>query len=44
LIPLKNWSKDPQRFNVTWKVEGDADPGLFIRGASACDVGGNSVK
>jgi len=44
MIPVKNWSRQPQRFHASWKVEGDADPALFIRGASAFDVGGSSAK
>jgi len=44
VIPVKNWSRSPQRFHASWKVEGDADAGLFIRGANAFDVGGQSVK
>lgn len=41
---MKNWSKVNQRFHASWKVDGDADPALFIRGANAFDVGGQSVK
>jgi len=44
MIPVKNWSRQPQRFHASWKVEGDADPALFIRGANAFDVGGSSTK
>lgn len=46
IIPLKNWSRVGQRFNASWQVEGAGatDPGLFIRGASAFDVGGGSTK
>lgn len=44
IIPVKNWSKVSQRFNASWKVEGENDPALFIRGARAFDVGGGSVK
>lgn len=44
IIPVKNWSKVPQRFHASWKVEGEADPALFIRGANAFDVGGQSTK
>jgi hydrocephalus-inducing protein len=44
IIPVKNWSKMSQRFHASWKVEGETDPALFIRGANAFDVGGQSVK
>jgi len=44
IIPVKNWSGLPQRFHASWKVEGEADPALFIRGANAFDVGGSSTK
>ena len=29
---------------MTWEVDGEKDPALFIRGANAVDVGGSSVK
>jgi len=44
IIPVKNWSKVSQRFHASWKVEGETDPALFIRGANAFDVGGQSTK
>jgi len=44
IIPVKNWSRVSQRFHASWKVEGEADPALFIRGANAFDVGGKSTK
>ena len=44
IIPVKNWSRLPQRFNASWTVENDNVPGLFIRGANAFDVGGRSTK
>jgi hypothetical protein len=44
IIPVKNWSKVSQRFSASWIVEGGEDPALFIRGASAFDIGGSSSK
>lgn len=44
IIPVQNWSKQPQRFRASWKVDGEPDPALFIRGAKAFDVGGQSTK
>ena len=44
IIPVKNWSRVSQRFHASWRVEGEADPALFIRGANAFDVGGQSTK
>jgi len=44
IIPVNNWIKTAQRFHVTWEVDGEKDPALFIRGANAVDVGGSSVK
>lgn len=46
IIPLKNWARHGQRFNASWEVEGAGatDPALFIRGATAFDVGGGSTK
>lgn len=44
VIPVKNWSRLAQRFNASWAVEGAAEPALFIRGANAFDIGGNSTK
>jgi hydrocephalus-inducing protein len=44
IIPVNNWLKTAQRFLVTWEVEGEHDPALFIRGANAVDVGGLSIK
>jgi hydrocephalus-inducing protein len=44
IIPVKNWSRVSQRFHASWQVEGEADPALFIRGANAFDVGGQSTK
>lgn len=44
VIPVRNWSRQAQRFHASWEVEGEADPALFIRGANAFDVGGSSTK
>jgi hydrocephalus-inducing protein len=44
IVPVKNWSRQPQRFRASWEVDGEADPSLFIRGANAFDVAGNSTK
>ena len=41
---MKNWSKQTQRYSATWEVEGDQQPGLFIRGANTFDVAGESHK
>lgn len=44
IVPVKNWSKQTQRFSATWEIEGDQQPGLFIRGANTFDVAGESHK
>lgn len=44
VVQVKNWSKQTQRYSATWEVEGDAQPGLFIRGANTFDVAGESHK
>jgi hydrocephalus-inducing protein len=44
IVPVKNWSRQPQRFRASWEVDGEADSSLFIRGANAFDVAGNSTK
>lgn len=44
IVPVKNWSKKTQRFSATWEIEGDQQPGLFIRGANTFDVAGESHK
>ena len=41
---MKNWAKKSQRFEASWKVEGPADPSLFIRGANTFDVASESFK
>ena len=43
-IPVNNWLKQTQRFNVEWKAEGNIDPAVFIRGANTFDVGGDLEK
>jgi len=44
IIPVKNWSRQSQRFSATWKLEGEPDSACFIRGAPTFDVGGSSTK
>jgi len=44
IVPIKNWSRESQRFGAKWEVEGEEDPALFIRGAKTFDVGGSSTK
>ena len=44
IVQVKNWSKQTQRYSATWEVEGDSQPGLFIRGANTFDVAGESHK
>ena len=44
VVPVKNWGRQTQRFNAQWKVEGEQQPGLFIRGANTFDVAGESHK
>jgi len=36
-IPIKNWLKTPQRFNVEWVFEIE-DKSIFINGATIFDV------
>jgi len=43
-IPIKNWLNEIQRFNVSWKLDDNTDPAIFIRGANTFDVGASSVK
>lgn len=44
IIPVKNWSKNIQRFSASWEVEGNEDPSVFIRGANTFDVAGGVTK
>lgn len=44
VIPVKNWARETQRFSADLKVEGDEDPGLFIRGANTFDISGGASK
>jgi len=44
IVKVKNWAKKTQRFEASWKVEGPADPSLFIRGANTFDIAGESFK
>ena len=43
LIPIKNWLKVPQRFNVSWKFD-DEDKTVFINAANTLDVAGETSK
>lgn len=43
LIPIKNWLKTPQRFNVSWKFDAE-DKTVFINAANTLDVAGESSK
>lgn len=44
VINVKNWARTTQRFVAENKVEGDEDPGLFIRGADTFDVSAGTTK
>ena len=44
IIPVTNWLKENQRFNVSWELEGVDDQTTFIRGANIFDVAGDSGK
>lgn len=44
IVAVKNESKSTSRFNAEWKIEGDNNQGLFIRGAKAFDVAAESHK
>lgn len=43
MIPIKNWLKTPQRFNVYWKFDVE-DKSVFINAANTFDVAGDSSK
>lgn len=43
LIPIKNWLKVAQRFNVDWKFEAE-EKSVFINAATIFDVAADSVK
>ncbi len=43
LIPIKNWLKNPQRFNVESKFDVE-DKSVFINAATIFDIAGDSVK
>ena len=43
LIPIKNWLKVAQRFNVDWKFDVE-EKAVFINAATIFDVAGDSVK
>lgn len=43
VLPIQNWLKQLQRFNVTWKQDAE-DPTIFISGANTYDVPGDTAK
>lgn len=43
LIPVKNWLKTSQRFNVTWKFDVE-EKSVFINAATIFDIAGDSNK
>ena len=43
VIPVKNWLKTTQRFEVVWEVVG-GDPTILLKGANTIDVMGDSLK
>ena len=43
LIPIKNWLKTAQRFNVEWKFDAE-DKSVFINAATIFDLAGDSTK
>jgi hydrocephalus-inducing protein len=43
LIPIKNWIKTAQRFNVDWKFDVE-DKSVFINAATIFDLAGDSTK
>lgn len=43
LIPIQNWLKTPQRFNVNWVFENE-EKSVFINAATIFDVAGDSEK
>lgn len=43
LIPIKNWLKTAQRFNVDWKFDVE-DKSVFINAATIFDLAGDSTK
>lgn len=43
MIPINNWLKTPQRFNVAWKFEVE-DKSVFINAATIFDIAGDSTK
>lgn len=44
IVQVKNWARQTQRFNASWDIEGENQPGLFIRGAKTFDIAGESHK
>ncbi len=43
IIPIKNWLKQSQRFNVTWKIDPN-EKSIIINGAQTFDIAGEGVK
>ena len=43
MIPVKNWLKAGQRFNVVWKFEAE-DKTIFVNAANTFDVAGDATK
>lgn len=43
MIPIKNWLKTAQRFNVLWKFENE-DKTIFVNAANTFDVAGDATK
>lgn len=43
-INVRNWARTTQRFSADLKVDGDEDPGLFVRGANLFDITGGTSK
>jgi hydrocephalus-inducing protein len=43
MIPIKNWLKSAQRFNVTWKFDNE-DKTIFVNAANTFDVAGDTTK
>lgn len=44
VIPVRNWSRETQRFKADLQVDGEDDPGLFKRGAEVFDISGGTSK
>merc|ERR1711988_1866900 len=44
MIPIKNWSRQSQRFKAKMTFAEEQDPAVFLSGASTFDVGGQMTK